>query len=374
MDGLTRSLALLRERVAGVAEALGTFESTWDPTVAKTHEGHQRWLVTGTGASEGPARWFVEALATTGRSARYMPLSCFAVGDPLATSDALAVFSQGLCPNARLALRAHSKPTVLFTSTPPEREQPLGASPITRVVLPPKSENDLLLRVAGPAVATAASDWFARALDGEPPGRQIATYTMRLADGSRHRAPIRERFEIGSVAAPSKTWTYRPWPFVAVPDKHPEKPPRAARPRAMAWARAAGVLDLDIDGFWLWAWANPSPEVEIESVTVEAADRSFALGGITAALVDEVPFPLPPARPVLIETEPAGDTASVDVETDRGTAGYPHPIAEADPDRSPGWGPAGDPVSPTARSPRWEPPRCGWRPPALGAAPSGGRT
>lgn len=232
MDGLTRSLALLRERVAGVAEALGTFESTWDPTVAKTHEGHQRWLVTGTGASEGPARWFVEALATTGRSARYMPLSCFAVGDPLATSDALAVFSQGLCPNARLALRAHSKPTVLFTSTPPEREQPLGASPITRVVLPPKSENDLLLRVAGPAVATAASDWFARALDGEPPGMDAASWCQaRSAAVKRVAEAIAgvaarysgERIAFVTVGASHELYHGFRWKFLeglGVPDPH----------------------------------------------------------------------------------------------------------------------------------------------------------
>src|SRR5579862_7763818 len=53
-----------------------------------------------------------------------------------------------------------------------------------------------------------------RLLDGQiTPGTPVATYTVGLSDGTAHRVAIRERFEIGDLAA----WGQQP--FLALPDQ-----------------------------------------------------------------------------------------------------------------------------------------------------------
>src|SRR3979411_1310747 len=34
---------------------------------------------------------------------------------------------------------------------------------------------------------------------GQPPGEEVASYVFKLADGTQHTVPIRERFEIGDI-------------------------------------------------------------------------------------------------------------------------------------------------------------------------------
>lgn len=60
-------------------------------------------VVTGIGGSEGPARLFAAAANTPTSTARFVPLSSFVSARPRA--ERLVVLSQGLSPNARLALR-----------------------------------------------------------------------------------------------------------------------------------------------------------------------------------------------------------------------------------------------------------------------------
>jgi len=110
-------------------------------------------VVTGVGASEWPAR----VVAALRPRARFVPLSAFVHEAPRA--DALAVFSQALSPNARLALdRAGTYArAVLFTSA---RDAAFGG---TTVRLPEHGldaiaeEKGTLVRVLGPCVATLAA-------------------------------------------------------------------------------------------------------------------------------------------------------------------------------------------------------------------------
>jgi creatinine amidohydrolase len=128
-------------------------------------------VVTGVGASEGPARYLALLLHRAGRRAAFTPLSTFALGGAAALGDALVLFSQGLSPNARLALRRapdHAA-AILFTSSVPERSSPEVAACLASfaraggrsIVLPPDDESGTLVRLVGPAVALLAAARFA---------------------------------------------------------------------------------------------------------------------------------------------------------------------------------------------------------------------
>ncbi len=156
------SIALLRERIGLVPAALRAVASrSWD-AAARALEGDI--AVTGVGASAGPARLFAWLLAHRGRrAARFVPLSAFAGKEPPAART-LVVVSQGLSPNARLALqhaRRYDRVLVL-TSTPPAEEGParvlaeIAARGGVVEVLPPASEEGTFLRVLGPATAALA--------------------------------------------------------------------------------------------------------------------------------------------------------------------------------------------------------------------------
>lgn len=87
-------------------------------TLASTH-----FIITGTGSSEAHARYLTMLLNLyTPRAAAYLPLSGFtALQQPAFAGKTLVVFSQGVSPNAQLALRRRSgfAHTVLFTATTP---------------------------------------------------------------------------------------------------------------------------------------------------------------------------------------------------------------------------------------------------------------
>ncbi len=172
--------ALLASRCAAVPSTLREALSAPLPTIPRAMRDAGRWVVTGTGASEGPARLFAWALRHhAGRCAEFVPLSSFALGDaPL--GDALAVFSQELSPNARLGLAARSNyaHALLVTATP-ERPHARAAA-IDGVVVcahPPSSEASLLLRVLGPAAASIAALRLAEEV-AEDPGAILSRETV----------------------------------------------------------------------------------------------------------------------------------------------------------------------------------------------------
>lgn len=153
-------LPLLRERCAGVPEVLRAALAAPLPPLAEVAR-RTRWVVTAAGASEGPARLFAALLRRHLHAcAAFVPLSAFApdraadVADPGAV---LVVFTQGLAPNARLALaRTASFARCLVVTSCPEAPGFAGARDLGAVfvVHPPGPERGLLLRVQGPAAAT----------------------------------------------------------------------------------------------------------------------------------------------------------------------------------------------------------------------------
>jgi creatinine amidohydrolase len=89
-----------------------------------------RFIITGTGSSEAHARYLAMLLNLhTGRHAAYLPLSGFTAQHKAAfAGKTLVVFTQGVSPNAQLALRRRSDfaHTVLFTATTPATAQAAG--------------------------------------------------------------------------------------------------------------------------------------------------------------------------------------------------------------------------------------------------------
>ena len=124
---------------------------------------HRRWSVTAAGIAEGPAHYLVHLL---GECARFVPLSVLAIGPPR-EGDVLVIFSQGLSPNAFIALRSarYYRDTLLLTSAPPSLDG------IHVVTLPPETpESGMLIRVLGPAIGRGAALLLANAI-AEAEGR-----------------------------------------------------------------------------------------------------------------------------------------------------------------------------------------------------------
>ena len=180
---LAAAPALVAATLGGSAPVL-----PWHPARVR------RVVATGVGASAAHARLLVTLLADAGLAARFVPLTSFAAPpSPDASMDALVVFSQGLSPNARLALE-HARRwagTLVVTAVPPaaeasrarveasattgvppsgalhERQELLdalaaGGCGVYRV--PAAEEYGTLLRVAGPLVGAAAAIVLARAI------------------------------------------------------------------------------------------------------------------------------------------------------------------------------------------------------------------
>ncbi len=155
------------------------------------------FVVTGVGGSEGPARLLVSALGHAGRVARFVPLSAFVAGSFSSAAsrgrsrEAVCVFSQGLSPNASVALEraASFHEAFLFTSLA-ERAPALSAfvGAGGRVIsLPPAQESGSLLRIVGPAAAMLAAALFASAAPSVEP-RSIADSLEVTAASARSLA------------------------------------------------------------------------------------------------------------------------------------------------------------------------------------------
>lgn len=152
---------VLRARAAALGECL---RAVADDGAPEAFTDDDALVVTGIGASEAPARAMTALARARGSKAELVPLSAFAIGEPRARGESLAVFSQSLSPNACLALaRAHEfTRAVLFTSARGVGES-LASFRGRVVTLPEKSgpaadaiarESGTLVRVLGPCVAT----------------------------------------------------------------------------------------------------------------------------------------------------------------------------------------------------------------------------
>lgn len=115
--------ALLAERLASVPSVLRGMIERAPPALLSATVGSRSFIVTGTGSSEAHARYLVMLLNLyTERAAAYLPLSGFVESPPGAfAGKTLVVWSQGVSPNAQIALRRRHEfgHTVLFTAATP---------------------------------------------------------------------------------------------------------------------------------------------------------------------------------------------------------------------------------------------------------------
>jgi creatinine amidohydrolase len=163
---------LFAERVSSLPEVVARFLDA--PGRLPTLGQSGAIVTTGVGSSEAPARRCAALARRAGRAAVFAPISAFATGSAPAGAE-LVVFSQGLSPNAGLALAAAAafSRVRLFTSIAPgcarARERGLHVAMdagVDVVVLPPAQEDGLLARVIGPVVASLAAHLAVR--QGEP--------------------------------------------------------------------------------------------------------------------------------------------------------------------------------------------------------------
>lgn len=163
-------LALLASRVAALPAVLAETHARPLPDLDDLRTA-RRWITTGVGGSEGPARVFAAALREGhGPCASFVPLSRLACDDLALDGAALAVFSQGLSPNARIALgRNDFGAALLVTALDRDALDAAGVRPdLALVHHAPAREDRLLVRVAGPAAATLVALRLADALRGAP--------------------------------------------------------------------------------------------------------------------------------------------------------------------------------------------------------------
>jgi creatinine amidohydrolase len=122
--------ALLAARLAAVPATLAAMlERGPAPLSPRTLAG-TRFIVTGTGSSEAHARYLATLLNLhSDRAAAFLPLSGFVEPAPGAFAGrTLVVFSQGVSPNAQIALRRRREfaHLVLFSSTTPAAARAAG--------------------------------------------------------------------------------------------------------------------------------------------------------------------------------------------------------------------------------------------------------
>jgi creatinine amidohydrolase len=161
---------LLADRVARLPDLLRTSAAIEWPDVACGPV--RRWVTTGVGSSAAHARFLAHLLAEhLGLDARHVPLSAFlGAPPPGAADDGLVVVSQGLSPNARLALaqRRQWRQVVVMTAADDETRRPilseLRADGVPVLRFAGAEEFGTLLRVVGPMAGYLAAVRFAERL------------------------------------------------------------------------------------------------------------------------------------------------------------------------------------------------------------------
>lgn len=163
----------------------------------------RRFIVTGTGSSEAHARYFCTLINLfTDRSATAIPLSAFLnPANQHLRDKTLVVFSQGLSPNAQIALRRHRDfhHTVVFTSATPASARAAGKGDRADLLsdlaeagadiihFPLSEEYTTLIRFVGPACGYLACLQFAASLPGcaidrPRPGQVLPLFELEPPD------------------------------------------------------------------------------------------------------------------------------------------------------------------------------------------------
>lgn len=182
---------LLRQRLEQIPAVLADMLARAPRPLLPATTGSRRFIVTGTGSSEAHARYLEMLLNLhTEKAACYLPLSGFTdTHQPAFSGKTLVVFSQGVSPNAQIALRrrrdfAH---TILFTATNPETARRAGKPDRARLLqdllddggelveFPLAEEYSTLIRFVGPMAGYLACLQFVAQLSAcrfHPPGEQ----------------------------------------------------------------------------------------------------------------------------------------------------------------------------------------------------------
>lgn len=121
---------LLAERLARIPGIIGEMIARGPVPLKPASLSATRFVVTGTGSSEAHARYLSMLLNLyCDRAATYVPLSGFTTAHRQAfEGKTLVVFSQGVSPNAQIAINRRSdfSHTILFSATTPEAARQAG--------------------------------------------------------------------------------------------------------------------------------------------------------------------------------------------------------------------------------------------------------
>jgi hypothetical protein len=181
MNEVTASVRFVRDAI----EALpGALSATLSVPLPQLDFVPRRVVTTGIGMSEWPARLLASQLVQAGMCARFSVTS--RVAEESQPTDLLISFSQGLSPNARLALGTGvaARARWLVTSIVREHAAPeqwaaleaCVARGVTPIVVPPVLESGPLVRLVGPSVAALVALRLAASLTAdEPLARQLAS-------------------------------------------------------------------------------------------------------------------------------------------------------------------------------------------------------
>ncbi|MDP3278910.1 MAG: hypothetical protein Q8Q09_27205 [Deltaproteobacteria bacterium] len=273
MDRIAHTPALVRESIA-IGSLVGADHREELISV-------RRWITTGIGASEGVAR----ALALTlrnehDRSAEFLPISHWLSPRRLSHADGLIVCSQGLCPNARMALQARGHTTrVLLTAADPQTLDTYLQNE-RWIVCPhgPSHESALLLRVSGPICAMASACAMMGALGTAPQDDWAQALARGLALG----------FEAAKTLTSSQLAQIRG--LIALGD-------RCEALAGLAWAWTEGTLSTD-HSVWdaLGFVHGPFQALYGHDATLIALERASAM---ERAVFDRLASILPPRHTLL---------------------------------------------------------------------------
>ena len=201
MSDLSRSAAYIQHAIRTLPAALSQASGVALPRLAQPL---RRVISTGIGLSEAPARMLASLLADRGVCARFCVTS--QVAEQGRADDLLIVFSQGLSPNARLALG--DTPSVgtrwLVTSVEPGSATPAQAEflagclarGVRPIVAPPPAEGGALVRLVGPSVAALIAMRLAASISADTD----LTEQLREASGCYRALPVEAALDDGALA------------------------------------------------------------------------------------------------------------------------------------------------------------------------------
>jgi creatinine amidohydrolase len=174
--------ALLEARLAAIPRVISDMLAQGPRPLLPATVSSERFVITGTGSSEAHARYLEMLLNLyANRSASYLPLSGFTDEHrPAFNGKTLIVFSQGVSPNAQIALRKRRdfSHTILFSATNPETARKAGKTDRATLLeqlldeggelveFPLAEEYTTLIRFVGPMAGYLACLQFASQLGG----------------------------------------------------------------------------------------------------------------------------------------------------------------------------------------------------------------